>query len=124
MLYSFITLLTTSEADPAASNASIAGVVTLEGMLAVFTALTVLWICIEVMHLRFHRNSKKVIEESCEQVPATPAAAPAAAPAPGDDAAVIAAITAAIAAMREEEGSTAGFRVVSFKRVSSRKNRF
>ncbi len=111
-------------------RASIAGTVTLEGMLMIFCALTLLWIAIEIMHFVLHHKSgtKKIEKVSSAPVASRSSVPPTAvSPAPvNHDGALIAAITAAISAAMAEEGYTGGFRVVSFKRVSSqdRKNRF
>lgn len=69
-------------------------------------------------------NGKKKTDVSAEaptSVPA-PAVAPTPAPATTDDGELIAAITAAISLMLESDGKDpSGFRVVSFRRSSSRK---
>lgn len=107
---------------------STAGIVTLQGMVTIFLVLAILWGSIEVMHRviagKPKKTTKKVVEEApasvAEQIPApktfgTP-----------DESEVVAAIVAAISAMREEQGQTGGFRVVSFKRAGSQsaKNKF
>ena len=69
-------------------------------------------------------NGKKKTDRSVEApVPTpTPAAAPTPVPTATDDGELIAAITAAISLMLESEGKDPrGFRVVSFRRSSSRK---
>ena len=107
-----------------------AGSVTLMGMAAIFLVLTLLWICIEVMHLFLgEKETKKEKQpapkkEKNESAPVT-VSAPTVAPtsAQEDDGAIVAAITAAISAAMAEEGYTGGFRVVSFKRVSANNRR-
>ncbi len=143
MLKSFISALSaTTEEMSFSDRASLSGIVSLEGMVIIFVALTLLWIAIEVMHLMLHHKEKtekatkapKALQKKEDKsIPASPAPVaapvktPVAAPvAATNDAALIAAITAAISAAMAEEGYTGGFRVVSFKRVSpaNRKNRF
>ena len=117
-------------------RASIAGIVTLQGMAAIFFILAALWGAIEILHLIIHANEKKPQERSkvirpvekqslqrskkADTHDAEVAAALAAALAASqDDGATIAAITAAISTMRAEQGLTGGFRVVSFRRAKS-----
>ena len=107
-------------------RASIAGIVSLQGMVAVFAVLAILWGLIEIMH-RLLRKEKKdnnadAPAPAASVAPATDDAAVAAAIAAAmaandDDGAVVAAITAAVSAAMAEDGYTGGFRVVSFKRV-------
>ena len=105
-------------------RASIAGSVTLQGMLVIFAALAILWGAVEIMHALLHRKPKKTTEP--QQV------AEASAPAQSnsnvvsvDDGAIVAAIIAAITAARTEEGNQSAFRVVSFQRAASNaKKRF
>lgn len=104
-------------------RASTAGIVTLEGMAAIFLVLALLWGIVEILHRVIHRGEKTAPAASPAPA-AQDVAAPAAEPAE-DSGALIAAITAAISAALAEEGYDGAFRVVSFKRVSSgnRKNR-
>ena len=88
------------------------------GMLIVFGVLGVIWAILAVFKIVF--GGKKEKKESAP-APAKKAA-PAAAPAPvaataSSDEEIVAAITAAITLMREAEGSTGAFRVVSFRRT-------
>ena len=102
-------------------NTKEAGTVTLLGIVAVFAVLALLWLLIEILHrvLSGPAPQKEKVEESAKAE--TPSAVPSA---PAEDGgALIAAITAAITAAMAEEGYTGGFRVVSFKRVSGRRNR-
>ncbi len=124
-----------AEQMPFGERASIAGVVTLQGMLTIFMVLAVLWACIEIMHAIVHRG-----EENPEKAPAPArkekraaknapapnaedaaiAAAIAAALAAEEDCgATVAAITAAITAALQEDGCSGAFRVVSFKRAGN-----
>ena len=136
MLKSFILALTaafeeaSTESMTFADRAKQAGIVSLEGMVAIFFALTLLWIAIEILHFSLHRKPKAEKTQKVEapapvakSQPAASAPAPVA-PAAGNDA-LVAAITAAIAAAMAEDGYTGGFRVVSFKRTPSagRRNR-
>ena len=104
-----------------AENAKMAGVVTLLGMAAIFTVLALLWGAIELLHqglnLPARRRAKKEAAVLPEKIPAEAVAAPAE-PSSTDDGAIVAAITAAITAARAEEGTTTGFRVVSFRRAA------
>lgn len=92
---------------------STAGTVALEGMLVIFCVLALLWGVIEIMHKLLYREPKaelqpaKAENEAPESVAKDPAS---------DDGAVVAAIIAAISAMRAENGTTGGFRVVSFRK--------
>ena len=111
-------------------NAKEAGTVTLLGMVAIFAVLSLLWLVIEILH--------RVVSEKTEASEASEASAPIpteqsvseSVPAPtaqtpvesSDDGALIAAITAAISAAMADDGYTGGFRVVSFKRASVRRN--
>lgn len=108
-------------------RASTAGIVTLQGMVTVFLVLAILWGGIEVMHRMMVGKPKKTAKKVVEEAPApvaeqTPAPKTFGVP---DESEVVAAIVAAISAMREEQGQTGGFRVVSFKRAGSNsKNKF
>lgn len=107
-----------------AEDAKEAGTVTLLGMVAIFAVLALLWLLIEILHRTLTRPEKPVEPEAhAFQPKATAAPVVEAAPeAAADDGALVAAITAAISAAMAEEGYTGGFRVVSFKRSSVRKN--
>ena len=104
---------------------SMAGIVSLQGMLTIFLVLAILWGSIEIMHHVVHKEKKeKAPSEKSEVASSLPAqddravaAAIAAAMAASDDSAVVAAITAAVSAALAEDGYTGSFRVVSFKRV-------
>ena len=105
-----------------------AGSVTLMGMAAIFFVLSLLWVCIEVMHLFLGEKEGKKEQKPTPQKPKavpTPQAEPqTVVPTTAeDDGAIVAAITAAISAAMAEEGYTGGFRVVSFKRVSANNRR-
>ncbi len=115
----------TANGRPFLENAKEAGTVTLLGMVAIFAVLALLWLMIEVMHRLMVGPSPKK-EQKAAAAPAKKESAPARpapqAPAAQNDGALVAAITAAISAAMAEEGYTGGFRVVSFRRISSRKN--
>ena len=125
MLNGFISALTATEGF--SERAKTAGIVSLEGLLVIFCALTILWIAIEVLHFFLHHKSASKAEEAPSapkaQAPAAPVASAPVVSASNDDA-LIAAITAAISAAMAEEGYTGGFRVVSFKRADQPKKRF
>lgn len=125
--------------DALADRAKEAGIVSLQGMVTIFAVLALLWLVIEILHRALSGNSgvkkeETVQEEKKPQKPApakreapkkaeTPApTAPVAPAASVDDGAIVAAITAAISAALAEDGYTGGFRVVSFKRASTRRN--
>ena len=115
-------------ARPFMEDVKEAGMVTLLGMVAIFSVLALLWFLIEFLH-RLLTEEKKPIDQPKAPVvqpkavvqPSAPVAE-AAPVATEDDGALIAAITAAISAAMAEEGYTGGFRVVSFKRASVRRN--
>ena len=116
----------TANGRPFMENAKEAGTVTLLGMAAIFSVLALLWMMIEIMHRLVVRPPKQVekkVPDASEQKVSAPAAPASAAPAVQNDGALVAAITAAISAAMAEEGYTGGFRVVSFRRIPSRKNR-
>ncbi len=106
-----------------------AGIVTLQGMLTIFTVLSLLWLAIEVMHWILHGKDKAKTKTETKSEPSsvtpTPnaedaakaAAIAAAIAASEDDGALVAAITAAVSQAMAEDGYTGSFRVVSFKRV-------
>ena len=94
------------------------------GMLIVFAVLAVIWAVLAVFKVIFAGKTDKkekaaeTPEKKSEVVP--PAATPIAqAPvsASSSDEEIVAAITAAITLMREAEGTTGTFRVVSFRRT-------
>ena len=90
------------------------------GMLIVFGVLGVIWAILAVFKIVFGGKTEK--KESAPAPAKKAAPAPAAAPAPvaataSSDEEIVAAITAAITLMREAEGSTGTFRVVSFRRT-------
>lgn len=94
------------------------------GMLIVFGVLGVIWAILAVFKIVFGGKTEKKESAPAPAKKAAPAAtpAPAAAPAPvvataSSDEEIVAAITAAITLMREAEGSTGTFRVVSFRRT-------
>lgn len=104
-----------------AENAKEAGIVTLLGMVAIFSVLAILWGVIELLHrglnLPAKRSAKKAEKATAaplmiEETPATEE------PNESDDGEIVAAITAAITAARAEKGQTTGFRVVSFRRTA------
>ena len=96
------------------------------GMLIIFAVLAVIWVVLAVFKLIFAGKSEKKITQAAapekKSEPAAPAKAPAtavaapAAPATSDEE-IVAAITAAITLMREADGTTGTFRVVSFRRT-------
>ena len=90
------------------------------GLLIVFSVLAVLFIVVRIVAGVFGAKSEK---KAVEKAPA-PTPTPTPAPAPiTDDGEIIAAITAARSLMLEAEGKDPrGFRVVSFRRSSTRKN--
>lgn len=117
-------------------NAKEAGIVTLLGMVAIFTVLALLWLVIELLHRVLVRGDKNKPAPKPEAAPAPvkkPAPAPVRTPAPekpapaapradGEAGELIAVITAAVAAAMADEGYTGGFRVVSFRRTPTRRN--
>ena len=122
-----------ANAMPFADRASTAGTVSLLGMCAIFAVLAILWAAVEIMHRLLHKeedengtpDQKKV---KAAGIPTSDDAAIAAAIAAAlaaseDDGATVAAITAAITAARAEEGNSAPFRVVSFKRAGASNSR-
>ena len=92
------------------------------GMLIVFGVLGVIWAILAVFKIVFGGKTEKKESAPAPENKAAPAPAHAAAPAPvaataSSDEEIVAAITAAITLMREAEGSTGTFRVVSFRRT-------
>ena len=93
------------------------------GMLIVFAVLALLFIIVRVVSgILGATEAKKNAKKEAAPTPETETA-PATAPAPvSNDGEIVAAITAAISLMLEAEGKDpAGFRVVSFRRSSTRK---
>ena len=96
------------------------------GVIITFSVLAVLFIIVKLAGNILSRNKNEAKAES-KTAPTVPSAPPtptpaATAPKTGDDGEIIAAITAAISMMLEAEGKDPrGFRVVSFRRSSSRK---
>ncbi len=107
--------LLTQDPRPFGERAGEAGRVSLLGMAAIFGVLALLWGAIELFHLCISAaEKKKAKKQECVEAPgfeedSTEEETP-------DDGALVAAITAAITAARAEEGNTAAFRVVSFRR--------
>ncbi len=92
------------------------------GMIIVFGVLAIIWLVLSLFKVVFYKDpnkknkkEEKEVSETVQNVPTAPAAAPII-----DNGATIAAIIAAISALRNEEGVTGGFRVVSFKRGTSK----
>ena len=107
-----------------AERASMAGIVSLQGMLTIFLVLSILWGAIELLHYFLVGRKEKSVaatkdapaEEATVQPSPVVENAPVA-PVATDDGAIVAAITAAISAQLADDGYTGAFRVVSFKRV-------
>ncbi len=97
---------------------------TLIGLIIIFGVLAVIWLVLALFKVIFYKDPSKKTALNKPEPKATPAPTPAPAPvavqATQDDGAVIAAIVAAISAMRNEQGITDGFRVVSFKRGTNK----
>lgn len=128
--------MTTVFALAETSSATTAGIVSLQGILAIFGVLALLWLAVSVMRRLIYGAAKKdepAAEAPQEAVSVAPAAAdeaedPAlmaaiAAAIAAEQAATVAAITAAITAYRASEGCTGGFRVVSFRRADAPRRR-
>ena len=107
-------------------RAATAGIVTLQGMVTIFVVLALLWGVVEIMHRVIHKGDKKAAAEPAAQPLSVAEAEEAVVAEEEDDGAIVAASTAAVTAFRAEEGSTTGFRVVSFRRAepAMRKKRF
>lgn len=88
------------------------GAILLIGMLAIFSVLSLLWLCLTIFKAVFARIQAKESQDA--KVNETVTAAPVYEP-QSDDGEIVAVIAAAIA-MAESEGSGAKFKVVSFKR--------
>lgn len=101
-----------------------AGQVTLLGMGMIFSVLAILWGVLAIFKLIFVGKSPKTPKkDDAKPIEKTVIAANVQAyekDQTNNDTALIAVLTAAVAAYREEEGTEGGFRVVSFKRASSR----
>ena len=94
------------------------------GMLIIFAVLAVIWAVLAVFKVIFAGKTDKkekaaeAPEKKSEVVPpATTPIAQAPVSASSSDEEIVAAITAAITLMREAEGTTGTFRVVSFRRT-------
>ena len=95
------------------------------GIMMVFAVLAILFIVVKIVaSIMGKGGEKKSAEAKPTPTPTAPTAPPTPAPVPQtDDGEIIAAITAAISLMLEAEGKDPrGFRVVSFRRSSQRKN--
>ena len=99
-----------------------------QGMGMVFLVLAILWIVLLIFKKAFYQDPAKKPKAEAEAAPA-PAAPVVEEVAPAtDDGALIAVITAAVAAAIESDPATAsqfagGFRVVSFKKTETNRNR-
>lgn len=94
------------------------------GMLIIFAVLAVIWAVLAVFKVIFAGKTDKkekvaeTPEKKSEVVPSTPApVATVPIAASSTDEEIVAAITAAITLMREAEGTSGTFRVVSFRRT-------
>ena len=94
------------------------------GMLIIFAVLAVIWAVLAVFKVIFAGKTDKkekaaeTPEKKSEVVPSTPApVATVPITASSTDEEIVAAITAAITLMREAEGTSGTFRVVSFRRT-------
>lgn len=128
--------MTTVFALAETSSASTAGIVTLQGLFAVFGVLALLWLAVSVMRRLIYGAAQKDKQASSAPTETIPSTAPAAdeaedpalmaaiaAAIAAEQAATVAAITAAITAYRASEGCTGGFRVVSFRRADAPRRR-
>lgn len=110
-----------------ADRGTITITVTLQGMLTIFLVLASLWAVIEIMHkllgVRRSDAGKASPKATASVDPGKQPQVTVVPTASADDGAVVAAITAAISAALAEEGYTGGFRVVSFKRADTARNR-
>ena len=87
------------------------------GILIVFGVLAVIWITLSLFKVVFYKDpNKKTKSVKAEEKAVVETATELIGEPSSDDGAIVAAIIAAISAMRNEEGITGGFRVVSFKR--------
>lgn len=116
----------TAEKMPIGERVTYALQVSLIGMLAVFSVLTIIWGALILMRIvveaitkqKSKKNKSSDTEDSTVEAPAE-----AESPVASEDEQLVAVITAAVAAARADEakkdGKTAGgFRVVSFRRTS------
>lgn len=128
--------MTTVFALAETSSASTAGIVTLQGLFAVFGVLALLWLAVSVMRRLIYGAAQKDKQAPIAPTETIPSTAPAAdeaedpalmaaiaAAIAAEQAATVAAITAAITAYRASEGCTGGFRVVSFRRADAPRRR-
>ena len=128
--------MTTVFALAETSSAATAGIVSLQGILAIFGVLALLWLAVSVMRRLIYgavQKDKQAPSAPTQTPPSTvPAADEAEEPAlmaaiaaaiAAEQAATVAAITAAITAYRASEGCTGGFRVVSFRRADAPRRR-
>ena len=128
--------MTTVFALAETSSAATAGIVSLQGILAIFGVLALLWLAVSVMRRLIYGAVQKDQPAPSAPTEMTPSTAPAAdeaedpalmaaiaAAIAAEQAATVAAITAAITAYRASEGCTGGFRVVSFRRADAPRRR-
>ncbi len=92
---------------------------TLIGLIIVFGVLAIIWIILSLFKFIFNKDVKPKSEVKKAEAPAVPVVTAPVVTAQNNDA-VVAAIVAAISAMRNEQGITDGFRVVSFKRGTNK----
>ena len=93
------------------------------GVIIVFAVLALLSLVVKLVASILSPKEKKAPAEKASAPTPTPAPAPTPAAATSDDSEIVAAITAAISLVLESEGKDPnGFRVVSFRRSSTRKN--
>ncbi len=144
MLQSLLqTFALTVPGEEFSDRTSLAGIVSLQGMLTIFLVLIIIWAAIEIMHRILNRGSdpKPAKKQTSDATQSTSVATPSKSPTPNaddaaiaaaiaaamaaaeDEGALIAAITAAVSAALAEDGYTGGFRVVSFKRVGAQNRR-
>ena len=98
------------------------------GLLIVFAVMILLFLVLKIATALISGSTGSKESKTEKTAPPAPAAAPAPAPAPvpvtapANEGEIVAAITAAISMMLEAEGKDPrGFRVVSFRRSTSRK---
>ena len=93
------------------------------GVIIVFAVLALLSLVVKLVASILSPKEKKAPAEKASAPTPTPAPAPTPAAATSDDSEIVAAITAARSLVLESEGKDPnGFRVVSFRRSSTRKN--
>lgn len=120
-----VALDSTAEKMPIGERVTYALQVSLIGMLAVFSVLTIIWGALVLMRIVIEAITKqknKKNKGSDQDEPVIEAPAEAEKSVDSDDEQLVAVITAAVAAARAEEAkkdgrTAAGFRVVSFKRT-------